>query len=155
MLPLAALSALQTALPPAARLPFTAVNPVAEPTLASHVSAPPTIPHLPFELVNVNPSPASVAEKVAQVPVVYHVPLLMIHPFLLPSTSTLIYPFPLNGVPGADVLVGAGPPTVVLVALGWLADLGRYLMPVCGHVDFVPSGFAGTKSPVCKLPRTS
>ena len=130
MLPLAALSALHTAFPPATRLPFTAVNPVPELTLASHVSAPPTMPHLPFELLNVKPSAASLAVKVAHVPVVYHVPLLMIHPFLLPLTSTLIYPFPLNGVPGAAVLVGAGPPTVVLVALGWLADLGRYLMPV-------------------------
>ena len=118
MLPLAALSALHTALPPAARLLSTAVKPVPLLTLASQVKAPPTMPHLPFELVSVKPSSSSVAVKVAHVPEVYHVPLLMMQPFFVPPTSTLRYPFPLNGVPGAEVLVGAGPPTVVLVAGG-------------------------------------
>src|SRR5690242_6791601 len=123
--------------------------------LASQVSAPATMPHLPLELVSVKPSSSSLAVNVAQVPVVYHVPLVMMQPFFAPSSSTIMNPFPVKGAPGGDVLVGAGLPAVVLVAGGWLADLGRYLIPVFGQLDFVPSGFAGTNSPVCREPRTS
>jgi hypothetical protein len=84
-----------------------------------------------LELDRVKPLSTSVAVKVAHVPVVYQVPLLMMHPFLTPLTMTLRLPLPLKGVPGAAVDVGAGPPTVVVVEGGdELAFLGMYLIPV-------------------------
>lgn len=80
MLPLATASALQTALPPAANFPLTAVNAVAVVTLDPQTSAPDTTPQLPFEEVSVNPDPDVAAVNVAQVPLVYQVPAEMTQP---------------------------------------------------------------------------
>ena len=52
--------------------------------------------------------PEAAAVNVAHVPVVYHVPPLMIQPLVFPSDVTIKYPFPLNGAPGSDVPVGLG-----------------------------------------------
>ncbi len=83
--------------------------------------------------------PDAVAVKVAQVPLVYHLPALIIHPFATPPVRTLRYPFPAKGVPGAEV----GDVVVVevtrVVVPGEDAPFGRYLTPVAGQVDFVPS----------------
>ena len=152
MLPLATLSALQAALPPAASLPSTAVNVVAVETLDPQTSAPETTPHLPLLDASVKPDSDVVAVNVAQVPVVYHVPAEMMQPVLELPTLTFKCPFPLKGVPGVEVLEGV----LGLVPLGVEPPplFGRYLMPVDGQVDFVPSGFVGTKVPVWTLPRT-
>lgn len=121
-----------------------------------HVRTPETTPHAPFDDVREKPEPDVAAVNVAQVPEVYHVPAEMMHPLVAPETCTLRYPFPLNGVPGALVLVLVGALPVVVVPVGVDPPLlGRYLMPVAGQVDFVPSGFAGTNSPVTTEPRTS
>jgi hypothetical protein len=151
VLPLATASAENTALPPAANLPLTAVNTVAVVTVVPQVNAPDTTPHLPLEEVRVNPLPDVAAVNEAQVPVVYHVPAEMRQPVFVVPTFTLRYPFPLKGVPG--VVVPPGVEAVVVVEPPPV--LGRYLMPVVGQVDFVPSGFAATKVPVCTEPRTS
>ena len=89
-------------------------------------------------------------------PVVYQVPAEIKQPVveLDPLSLTLRYPFPLNG---AAVPVGAG---LVAVPVGTLVvvlpplPLGKYLMPVAGHVDLVPSGSEATNSPVWTEPRT-
>ena len=71
-----------------------------------HLSPPSTIPHGPLLEVSVKPAPVSEAVKVAHVPVVNQVPLLMIQPVCIPlATVTSRYPFPAKGAPGA--LVGA------------------------------------------------
>ena len=61
-------------------------------------------------------------------------------------------PRPLKGVPGVLVCVGVGPPPVVVGADVGLPPLppflGRYLMPVAGQEDFMPSGLEGMNSPV-------
>lgn len=117
-----------------------------------------TTPQLPLLEVNVNPAfPEAVALKPAHVPVVYHVPPLMIHPFDPPPVLTCSVPLPENGPPGTvGESVGVGPlPAVVgeLVAVlvggeGPDPDLGRYLTPVAGQSDLEPSGLVGINSPL-------
>lgn len=98
------------------------------------------------------------AVKLAHVPLVYQVPAPMMQPFCDPSISTIRLPFPENAPP---VLVGAVV-EVVAVAVPVVVEVeppppelfGRYLTPVLGQVDFVPSGSAATNSPVWTDPRT-
>lgn len=93
--------------------------------------------------------------KLAHVPVVYQVPAEIIQPFWDPSTSTVRLPLPEKAPPvlvGEVVVVVDVGPVVVEVLPPEL--LGRYLTPVLGQVDFVPSGSAATKSPVWTEPRT-
>lgn len=81
-------------------------------------------------------TPEGVAVNVAQVPVVYHVPPLIIHPFCEPPLVTIKVPLPENEVPGVfvggaleEVVVGDGVPLI----------FGRYLIPVAGQLDLDPS----------------
>lgn len=53
-----------------------------------HVNFPETTPQFPLEDFKVKPLPEAVAEMVAQVPEVYHVPAEMRHPFWLPPEMT-------------------------------------------------------------------
>ena len=101
--------------------------------------------------------PDAAAVKPAQVPVVYHVPPLMMQPVALPPVLTCKVPLPEKGVPGVVVEVGELPPVVVVVVEvgGVDPDLGRYLTPVAGQSDLDPSGLVGMKVPVCTLPATS
>lgn len=46
-----------------------------------------TIPQLPLEDFKVNPEPDAVAVMVAHVPLAYHVPALMMHPFAVPPVT--------------------------------------------------------------------
>lgn len=80
-----------------------------------------------------------VAVKVAQVPVVYHVPLLMIQPFCLPPLVTNRVPLPEKDVPGA--LVGVVPTLLVVVGRGGgpLPVFGKYFMPVAGQLELAPA----------------
>ena len=86
--------------------------------------------------------------NVAQVPVVYHVPPLIMQPFFLPPVSTLRYPLPEKGaleavLEGAFVAL-AVPDAVEDVGVGEdVVFLGRYCS-VAGHEDFEPSGLEGT-----------
>lgn len=77
--------------------------------------------------------------KVAQVPVVYHVPLLMIQPFCLPPLVTNRVPLPTKDVPGA--LVGEAPTLLVDVGrgVGRLPVLGKYFIPVAGQLELAPA----------------
>lgn len=85
--------------------------------------------------------PEGVAVKVAQVPVVYHVPPLMMQPFVFPPLVTGRVPLPEKGIPGVGVEVGGEVVAVVRVVEGGrVAVLGRYLMPVAGQSDLEPSG---------------
>lgn len=80
--------------------------------------------------------PEAVAVNVAHVPVVYQVPAEMMHPTELPSVLTFRNPFPTN----TPVCVGPGGLELVVVGGGGaLPPLGRYLTPVAGQVDLVPS----------------
>lgn len=72
--------------------------------------------------------------KVAQVPVVYQVPALIIHPIELLPVLTFKYPLPEN----TPVLVGAAVVVVVFVGVV-LPPLGRYFTPLAAQVDLVPS----------------
>lgn len=80
-----------------------------------------------------------VAVKVAQVPVVYQVPLLIIQPFCLPPLVTNKVPLPEKDVPGAPV----GLVSMVLVFVaggdGRLPVLGKYLIPVAGQLELAPA----------------
>ena len=125
ILPLGTLLEYQVTPPEWARLPSLLVNTVAVVTLVPHTRLLLCTAHLPLLLVKVKPDPEAAAVKVAQVPVVYHVPALMIQPTPLPPVVTWSVPFPKNGVPGGGVV----PPVV----------LGRYLMPVAGQSPVVPS----------------
>lgn len=78
--------------------------------------------------------PDAVAVNVAQVPVVYHVPPLIMHPFCEPLLVTRSVPLPENEVPG--VLVGV---VVAVVVGGGVPVFGRYLIPVVGQLDLDPS----------------
>ena len=101
--------------------------------------------------------PLIVAVMEAQVPEVYQVPALMIHPVCDPPATTLTYPFP-DGVPVevevgpvvlvpvAEVLVVVDPPVV---------PFGRYLIPEDGKVDPEPTGVAALKMPLWTEPWTS
>ena len=73
--------------------------------------------------------------NVAHVPVVYHVPPLMMHPFCEPPLVTVRVPLPENEVPG--VLVGVVVGAVVVGGVPLV--LGRYLIPVAGQLDLEPS----------------
>lgn len=86
--------------------------------------------------------PEAVAVKEAQVPVVYHVPPLMIQPLAVPPLVTGSVPLPLKGVPGVglggalvavdNVVEGGAPPET----------LGRYFIPVAGQSDLEPSEYS-------------
>ena len=95
--------------------------------------------------VRVKPVPEAVAVKPAHVPVVYHVPPLMMQPSALPPVDTWSVPLPEKGMPGAVVGVGVGPAggvvVVVVVGAGGVTepDLGRYLIPVAGQAPLEPS----------------
>jgi len=112
-LPLATRSALHTAFPPAANLPSTLENTVlARPP--SPRRAPRTTAQVPLDDESVKPpgEPATAAAvKVAQVPLVYHVPLLMTQPVeraSAPATTTSRVARPAKGVPGATGLLRRG-----------------------------------------------
>ena len=136
-----------------ARFPLLFVNTVAVDTFVPQLSAPDTIAHFPLLDVRVNPEPDVAAVKVAQVPVVYHVPALMMHPSAFPLVVTWRVPLPENGAPGLVV----GPPVVVVVVVvgGVVFPLGRYLTPVAGQELLLPSGLVGMKVPVWTEPLTS
>lgn len=80
--------------------------------------------------------PEAAAVNVAHVPVVYQVPAEMMHPTELPLVLTFKKPFPTN-TPVSVGPGGLGP--VVVGGGGALPPLGRYLTPVVGQVDLVPS----------------
>lgn len=87
---------------------------------------------------------------VAQVPEVYQVPALTMHPVCDPPLITLTYPLP-DGDP-VEVEVGA----VVVVRVAEVVvvvdppedPLGRYLIPEDGQVDPDPTGVAALKVPL-------
>ena len=107
--------------------------------------------HLPLLDVRVKPDPEAAAVNVAHVPVVYHVPPLMIQPVVFPPVVTGRVPLPEKGVPGVPV----GPlPAVVVVVVPPLLPFGRYLIPVAGQLLLLPSGFDGSKVPVWTEPLT-
>ena len=115
--------------------------------------APETMAHFPLLLVRVKPEvPEGVAVKVAQVPVVYHVPALMMQPSGVPLVVTCKVPLPDKGVPGELVGEVVG---VVVVVVVVVVPLGRYFTPVAGQEDLEPSGLVGMKVPVWTLPLTS
>ena len=80
-----------------------------------------------------------VAVKVAQVPVVYQVPLLMIQPFCSPPLVTNKVPLPEKDAPG--VLVGTLPTLLVVVGRGEgrVPVLGKYFIPVAGQLELAPA----------------
>lgn len=112
--------------------------------------------------------PDTAAVNVAQVPVVYQVPPLMMQPSILPLVVTGSVPLPENGLPGVVVVVGLGEAVVAVdkVVEGGVpvVPLGRYFTPVAGQFDLAPSeqvscmhtktfnavlpGFVGTNVPV-------
>ena len=126
------------------------VKTVGELTLLPQVRAPLTIAQLPLDEVRVKPEPEveplvdgilayspageipdAVPVNVAHVPVVYHVPALMIHPSAFPPVVTSRKPLPIKAPPPP---VGLDPPPVVVVVGGVVPpDLGRYLIPVAGQ----------------------
>ncbi len=129
------------------------------------------MPHFPLPELRVNPDPDAVAVNFAHVPVVYHVPELIIHPRALPPELTCNVPFPENGAPGVLVPVGfvpavvvvVEPPPIVVVSVAGgvvvvvppLPALGRYFTPVAGQLELEPAGLVGMKDPVCTEPWTS
>lgn len=141
MLPLGTALAYHVVPPPPAfanALPL-ALNTVAVLTPVPHVSFPDTTPHFPFDDVKVNPEPDAAAVKVAQVPVVYHVPALMMQPVGVEEVVTWRVPLPEKGVPG-EVVRGLLPGLVVVLGgEGGVPDLGRYFTPVAGQSDLEPS----------------
>lgn len=130
-----------------------------------------TIPQFPLLELRVNPDPDAAAVNVAHVPVVYHVPELIIHPSALPPVLTCSVPLPEKGAPGTLVPVGPAPVVVevvvlppvpvvsvaggVVVVVPPLPDLGRYFTPVAGQLELEPAGLVGMKDPVCTEPWTS
>lgn len=142
-------------LPPYAKFPFELLNTVAVVTPVPQLSAPEMMAHFPLLELRVKPVAFKVvvAVNVAHVPVVYHVPALMMQPVALPPVVTCSVPLPLKGVPGVVVPVGVVP-VVVAVVVGVVVVLGRYLMPVAGQEDLLPSGLVGMKVPVCTEPLT-
>ncbi len=91
------------------------------------------------------PLPDTVAVKEAQVPPMYHVPALMMHPFAFPPEVTWRVPLPEKGVPGAVVGLVLGEVVVEVVTVVEVVgevpepDLGRYLTPVAGQSEDAPS----------------
>lgn len=128
---------------------------VAVDTAVPHVRVLFTTPHFPLLEVKVNPDPEAAAVNVAQVPVVYHVPPLMMHPSAFPPVVTCNVPLPEKGAPGVLVPVGPAPVVVVVVVVPPPLPLGRYLTPVAGQSDFEPSGSVGMKVPDWTEPLTS
>lgn len=111
----------------------------------AQVKTPLTTPQAPLLDFNVKPLPLVVAVYVAHVPPTYHVPPLIKQPLLAPLVYASRYPVPLNPVPGAEVPVGL---LVVCKVVGVVdPDLGRYLTPVDGQVDLLPSGEVAMKVP--------
>lgn len=105
-------------------------------TPAAQVNMLSTTPQSPLLDLSVNPSPEAVAVYPAHVPVVYQVPAPIRQPLLAPPVYAWRKPLPEKGAP---VPVGAGAP-LVCVPLGVPeAYLTRYLTPVAGQVDLVPS----------------
>ena len=92
------------------------------------------------------PVPDAVAVNVAQVPPIYHVPPLMMQPLFAPPSVTCRYPLPENGVPGAVVPVGAVVAVVVVVGAGEPL-LGKYLIPVDGQSELVPTKTRVSRDP--------
>lgn len=88
--------------------------------------------------------PEAAAVNVAHVPVVYQVPAEMMHPTELLPVLTFRNPLPSN----TPVPVGAGGLVVVVVG-GGLPPLGRYLTPVAGQVDLVPSMYRSRYISIC------
>lgn len=121
-------------------------------TLDEHVSTLLLTAHLPLLDVSVKPEPEGEAVNDAQVPVVYHVPPLIMQPSTLPPVVTGMVPLPENGVPSG--LVGSVPADVVVV-VPVPEPLGRYLTPEAGQLLLLPSGFVATKVPVWTDPLTS
>lgn len=140
---------------------------VAVVTEEEHVKALLAIAHLPLLDESVKPEPKSsvhclrvpmwegniplvVAVMVAQVPEVYHVPALIIHPVCDPPLITLTNPLP-DGLP-VEVEVGAVvvvPVAEVEVVVETPEDpLGRYLIPEDGQVDPDPTGVAALNVPL-------
>ncbi len=97
-------------------------------TLELQVNLSPSNEHEPLLEASVKPlsSEDSLATNLAQVPEVYHVPRLMMHPFRCPLVKTSRYPRPENDLSVEDGLGYA----LVLVELGGVEkSLGGYLMP--------------------------
>ena len=72
------------------------------------------------------------------------VPPLIRHPLFAPPVYACKNPFPENGSPVEVGFVVAQ----VVVGVGAAWYLGRYLIPVAGQLDLLPSGDVGTNSPV-------
>lgn len=102
--------------------------------------------------------PAAVPVNVAQVPVVYQVPALIIHPVRFPPVTTFKYPLPTKAPPvevgagaeyvadrfddcvGAALAVPVGPTDGVGLEE---KTLGRYRMPVWGQLRVSPTNRKG------------
>lgn len=91
--------------------------------------------------------PEAAAVNVAHVPVVYQVPAEMMHPTELLPVLTFKNPLPSN----TPVPVGAGGGLTLVVVGGALPPLGRYLTPVAGQVDLVPSIYCSNYKHVLKI----
>lgn len=117
-------------------------------TVLSQTRFPLCTAHRPLLDVRVKPGPEAVAVKPAHVPVVYHLPPLMMQPSAWPPVETWRVPLPEKDVPGVVVGVGLVPGGVVLVLVvgagGLVTEsaLGRYLMPVAGQAPLEPSGYS-------------
>jgi len=95
---------------------------------------------------SVKPAPEGVAVNFPHVPVVYHVPLLMIHPLALPPEGvTWRVPVPENGSPGVGAEEGEVVVTLVIVVPVVveepppLVPLGSHFTPSAGQPDLEPS----------------
>lgn len=95
-----------------------------------------------------NESEEPEAVYVAQVPETYHLPLEIRQPFLElePEGMMVRWPLPEKGVPGADVEVDVGAGEVRVPVGVDETPLGRYLIPVDGHLELA-RGSAGSKVP--------
>ena len=82
--------------------------------------------------------PDAAAVKDAQVPVVYHVPPLMMQPLVFPPLVTGSVPRPEKGLPGVGVPVGGVPVDVTAVVDGGVPVFGRYFT-LAGQLDLAPS----------------
>jgi hypothetical protein len=93
--------------------------------------------------------PLGVAVMAAQVPVVYQVPALMMHPFCVPPLTTFRMPFP-DSVPGLAVEVEVGVAVVPVEGAEGVGPpgFGKYLIPEEGQVEPDPTGLAGLKVPL-------
>jgi hypothetical protein len=96
--------------------------------------------------------PLGVAVNLAQLPEVYQVPPLMMHPFCPPFITTLRKPLPDN-TGEVDVEVGG---VVELVTVGGVVPpgFGRYFTPDAAQLDPEPTGLADVNVPTCTDPWT-